>query len=64
VTVLTVPGKTANQIFGSPDDMKFRSCLTLFDALSDEPHFSVGLERFYQGQPDPETLGILAGWTG
>jgi uncharacterized protein (DUF1810 family) len=63
VTVLTIPRKTANQIFGSPDDLKFRSSLTLFDAMSDEPHFSVGLERFFEGRPDPMTLDVIRNWT-
>src|SRR5690606_16550261 len=38
--VLGVDGKTAHQIFGSPDDLKFRSCMTLFAAVCpDDPLF-------------------------
>jgi len=35
--VLSIEGRTATQIFGSPDDLKFRSSMTLFDAVADEP---------------------------
>lgn len=47
-------------IFGSPDDMKLRSCLTLFDyVLPDEPRFRNALNRFYADGPDPLTLELL-----
>jgi uncharacterized protein (DUF1810 family) len=32
--VLAVNGRTASQIFGSPDDLKLRSCMTLFDSVA------------------------------
>ena len=53
-----VPDKTALQILGSPDDLKFRSCLTLFRAVS-APPFQAALDRFYDGAPDPLTLELL-----
>ncbi len=53
-----VQGKTALQIFGSPDDLKFRSCLTLFSMIEPSP-FEAALQHFYQGQPDPLTLELL-----
>ncbi|HEX4197928.1 MAG TPA: DUF1810 domain-containing protein [Caulobacteraceae bacterium] len=53
-------GRSALQIFGPPDDMKFRSSLTLFaEAAPDEPIFSQALARFFAGEPDPLTLARL-----
>jgi uncharacterized protein (DUF1810 family) len=53
--------RNAQQIFGSPDDLKFRSSLTLFAAVSpDEELFREALALFYDGQPDPKTLKVLA----
>jgi len=58
--VLLHPERTARQIFGTPDDMKFRSCLTLFAAAApEEPMFRQALQTFYNAQPDPETLRLL-----
>jgi len=53
-----VEGKTALQIFGSPDDMKFRSCMTLFATLQTTP-FGDALDKYYGGDPDKLTLGLL-----
>lgn len=53
-----VQGKTALQILGSPDDLKFRSCLTLFAAIERSP-FEAALDHFYAGAPDPLTLELL-----
>ena len=59
--VQRVAGRSANQILGSPDDLKFRSCLTLFArAAPDEPLFAQALEKYYGGQADPRTLARLA----
>ena len=50
---------TALEILGTPDDLKFRSCLTLFQAVApDEPLFKEALSAFYDG-PDPRTLEQL-----
>jgi len=58
--VLQVSGKTAHDIFGTPDDLKLRSCMTLFAAVAgDEPVFTRVLERFYGGRPDGRTLALL-----
>jgi uncharacterized protein (DUF1810 family) len=58
--VLAVPGRSAYEIFGSPDDLKLRSSLTLFaEAAPDEPLFRQGLERYFAGEPDPRTLDRL-----
>lgn len=58
--VLAVGDKTVHEIFGSPDDLKFRSCMTLFAQVApDEPVFSQALKRFFGGQPDEMTLNLL-----
>jgi uncharacterized protein (DUF1810 family) len=52
-------GRSANDVFGSPDDLKFRSSMTLFDAVADDSTpFRTALERYYDG-PDPNTLELL-----
>jgi uncharacterized protein (DUF1810 family) len=53
--------RTAGQIFGSVDAMKLRSCLTLFEAASDEPIFGQALDAFFGGDRDPRTLALLNG---
>src|SRR5512135_3336619 len=58
--VLAVEGRDAHAIFGSPDDLKFRSCLTLFDAIAPgETLFRRALEKLYPAGPDPLTLALL-----
>ena len=60
--VLAVQGRTAHEIFGSPDDLKLRSCLTLFREIDGEAGpFGRALARYYDGRPDPMTLQLLAG---
>jgi uncharacterized protein (DUF1810 family) len=55
-------GRTAEQIFGFPDCVKFRSCLTLFAAAAQDAQvFTDALVRFYGGERDPLTLERLAG---
>ena len=59
--VLAVKGKTAFQIFGSPDDLKFRSSLTLFSqAEPAEPLFKRALAKYFGGIGDSRTLELLA----
>lgn len=59
--VLAVEGRTAEQIFGHPDVLKFRSCLTLFAAAAASPEpFHQALAKYYGGEPDPATLRLLA----
>ena len=58
--VNAVEGRTAHDIFGSPDDMKFRSSMTLFSlADPDEQAFGAALERYFQGGKDRRTLDLL-----
>lgn len=50
----------ASAVFGTPDDLKLRSCLTLFQrAVPDEPLFRDALEHWFGGRPDPRTLELL-----
>jgi len=58
--VLQVVGKSALQILGSPDDMKFRSCMTLFArAAPEEALFRTALEKYFDGVEDSQTLTRL-----
>ena len=48
------------EIFGSPDDLKFRSCMTLFRQVApQEPVFQQALVRFFHAKPDQSTLDLL-----
>jgi len=61
--LLDQKGKSAFEILGSPDDMKLRSCLTLFREAaskdSDRDLFAKALDQFYRGEPDGRTLDLL-----
>lgn len=60
--VLAVRGKTALQLFGPPDDLKFRSCMTLFAHVApDEPVFRQALEKYFGGAGDAATPALLDG---
>lgn len=49
------------RVMGSPDDLKLRSCMTLFQsAAPDQPVFGKVLDKFYGGRPDGRTLEILS----
>src|ERR1700730_572751 len=57
---LGVEGKSAYEIFGSPDDMKLRSCATLFAAASAEKSvFHRLLEKYFGGEGDERTRQLL-----
>jgi uncharacterized protein (DUF1810 family) len=58
--VLGVEGRSAHEIFGSPDDMKLRSCATLFARASPPGSlFERLLEKYFGGEQDPRTLRLL-----
>jgi uncharacterized protein (DUF1810 family) len=61
--MLNHKGKSALEILGSPDDLKFRSCLTLFRQAasedSDRSLFTEALNQFYCGEADARTLELL-----
>lgn len=59
-TVLGLQGVTAHDIFGYPDELKFRSCLTLFEtAAPDGAVFARALDKYFAGERDPLTLQRL-----
>ena len=58
--MLGVDGKSALQILGSPDDLKFRSSMTLFShAAPDEPVFRQAIDKYFGGRADERTLELL-----
>lgn len=58
---LSVEGRSAYEIFGSPDDMKLKSCATLFAYVSPEGSvFEQLLDKFYQGDRDQKTLDLIS----
>ena len=57
--VLDVEGKSAHEIFGSPDDLKFCSSMTLFDLASPDDIFRAALEKYFNADADPLTLQKL-----
>ncbi|MFI5453896.1 MAG: DUF1810 domain-containing protein [Isosphaerales bacterium] len=59
--VAGVEGRSATEIFGSPDDLKLRSCATLFACVSPPGSvFDRLLEKYYGGRRDGKTLRLLA----
>ncbi len=59
--MLAVQGRSAHEIFGSPDDLKLRSCLTLFREIDGaDGVFARALMQYFDGQPDHRTLQLLA----
>lgn len=59
--LLALPGNDPHYIFGSPDDMKLKSCMTLFASLPHaNPVFDQVLLKFYDGEKDQKTLQLLS----
>jgi uncharacterized protein (DUF1810 family) len=58
--VVGVEGRSASEIFGSPDDLKLRSCATLFASVSPAGSvFEKLLDKYFQGDRDDKTLRLL-----
>lgn len=58
--VNSLEGRRIYEIFHDPDDMKFRSSMTLFAAATDDnAEFRQALEKYFQGEPDALTLQRL-----
>jgi uncharacterized protein (DUF1810 family) len=58
--LLAVTGRTAHEIFGSPDDIKLKSCMTLFAHISPEGSaFERVLDKYFDGHRDLKTLELL-----
>lgn len=58
--VCSVDRRTINDILGSPDDIKFRSSMTLFAEVSGLPEFKYAIDKFFGGEFDRATLALLA----
>ncbi|MEM7446596.1 MAG: DUF1810 domain-containing protein [Pseudomonadota bacterium] len=58
--VLDIKDRTSHQIFGSLDDVKFRSSMTLFAQVDLTGLFDQALTQFCGGEPDPATLEQLS----
>ena len=60
VLVASVEGRSVDEIFGYPDNLKFHSSMTLFaQAAPQEPIFAACLRKYFGGQPDPRTMARL-----
>lgn len=60
-TVNAIAGKSAHDIFSSPDDLKFRSSMTLFAKVGEKGNpFERALELYFEGDKDRRTLDMLA----
>jgi len=58
--VASIEGRSVDEIFDYPDDLKFRSSMTLFAHVAPrEPVFAACLEKYFGGQRDPRTLARL-----
>ncbi len=59
--VLASENPSLHAIFGSPDDLKFRSCMTLFSLATGDPDnpFRHALDRWCEGRPDEQTLALI-----
>jgi uncharacterized protein (DUF1810 family) len=59
--LLKLHDNNANKIFGTPDDLKLKSSMTLFSSLDANPVFDLVLEKFFNGAKDARTLAKIAG---
>lgn len=58
--VNAVEDKSALEVLGAPDDLKFRSCMTLFAECGAAPAvFKQALEKYFDGEGDAKTLALL-----
>lgn len=58
--VLAIEGRTASEIFGAPDDLKFRSSMTLFSwTVASEAVFRRAIDTYFAGEADPSTIALL-----
>jgi uncharacterized protein (DUF1810 family) len=59
--VTAIDGRSATDVFGSPDDLKLRSSMTLFARAADDNADFVGvLEKYFGGEEDPATVSRLS----
>jgi uncharacterized protein (DUF1810 family) len=63
--LLNIQGKTAEDIFGYPDNLKLKSCITLFNyAVPEHKIFGAVLQKYFAGEQDEKTLSILQKLSG
>lgn len=59
--VNAIEGKSAHDIFGSPDDLKFRSCVTLFASVAEKDSvFAKAIAKYCPDGADPRTLDLMS----
>ncbi len=65
VALLSLESSDAEAVMGYPDDLKLRSCMTLFREADPEcGQFQAVLDKFFEGRPDQRTLSILRSQDG
>ncbi len=52
---------SSHALFGSPDDLKFCSSMTLFSVAAPQGPYGAALDRWCGGRPDPRTMALLNG---
>jgi uncharacterized protein (DUF1810 family) len=58
--VNAIAGRSAHDIFGAPDDLKFHSSMTLFArAVADNGEFLAALTKYYRAREDAKTINLL-----
>jgi len=58
--VMVVEGRSIEEIFEVPDDLKFRSSMTLFaNTAGENKIFKAALQKYFAGKPDPLTIDLL-----
>ena len=58
--LLEIKARSAHEIFGSPDDIKLQSCMTLFSCTPEaDPVFEAVLEKYFEGKKDLQTIWLL-----
>jgi uncharacterized protein (DUF1810 family) len=59
--LLQLKTNDAHRVFGSPDDLKLKSSMTLFSRLPEtDPVFQLVLEKFFNGEKDMKTLNLIS----
>ncbi len=59
--LLSLQDRSAEEVFGFPDDLKLKSCMTLFESVADDKAaFAAVLDSYFAGQRDPRTLTELS----
>ena len=58
--LLDINGRSADEIFGYPDNLKLKSCMTLFKhAAPEHKVFENVLQKYFSGEEDERTISIL-----